>query len=215
MDKRLETLFNLAGSGDVFLDIGCDHGFVSEYALKSGKFNRVIITDISAKSLGKAINLLKPYGDRVKSAVTDGFNGVSDDVSVAFIAGMGGEEIVKILRAAKQLPPKLVLSPQKNVDKVRKTLIELGYKIERDFTFKSGRKFYDGILAVKGKDFYNELELKYGRENLINKNVDFIDKLKSETAFKKSLLTKVVNKSERDEIQIKINELEGIINETR
>ncbi|MBO5713674.1 MAG: tRNA (adenine(22)-N(1))-methyltransferase TrmK, partial [Clostridia bacterium] len=112
MDNRLTTLFNLAGEGETFCDVGCDHGLVSLKALESGKFKRVIIADISAKSLQKAQKLLAPYGDKVSSYVSDGFNSITEEFSVGFIAGMGGEEISLILSNAKFLPNKLVLGPQ-------------------------------------------------------------------------------------------------------
>lgn len=214
MDKRLTTLFNLAGEGEVFLDIGCDHGLVSLNAIKSGKFKRIIITDISQKSLQKAISLLKPYGDKVKAVVTDGFNGITDEVSVAFIAGMGGEEISKILVNALKLPQKLVLSPQKNSEKVRRTLISLGYKILRDFTFFECKKYYDGILAVKGEDFYTQDEYLFGRENLQTFPSDFVNKLQKEIEFKTSLIgSGSLNKGDADKMSLDVIKLKEILNE--
>ena len=213
MDRRLKTLFDLAGEGETFLDIGCDHGLVSLKALKSGKFKRVIITDISAKSLQKAINLLSSYKGSVKAVVTDGFNGILDDVSVAFIAGMGGEEITKILLDAKKLPPKLVLSPQGHGEKVRKTLISLGYKLVNDFTLFSSGKYYDAISAIKGEDYYTNLQLKYGRENLLKKPTDFVNKLNKELQFKTSLLERNLSDEDKQLIINEISEIKEILNE--
>lgn len=215
MDNRLKTLFSLAGEGETFCDIGCDHGFVSLEALKSGKFKRVIISDISKKSLSKAEKLLSPYGDKVSSFVADGFSGINEEISVGFIAGMGGEEITNILLNAKRLPPKLVLSPQGRSEKVRKTLLSLGYDIKRDFTLFSAGKYYDAIMATKSeiKLEYSNLELKYGKENLTVKPKDFIAKLNKDLEFKSSLLLRELNEKDKKEVLLEIEEIKGILNE--
>ena len=177
--SRLDILFDLIGEGEVFADVGCDHGYIAEMVLKSGKYKKVILSDISKKSLDKAINLLSPYGDRVEFIVSDGFEGYSTVPDGAIIAGMGGEEIVKIL-SGDILPNSLVLAPQKNTDKVRKILLDRGYKILKDFTFYSQNKFYDAISAVKGEDFYSPKEIIFGRDNLKDKPDGFIRKIKFE-----------------------------------
>ena len=215
MDNRLETLFDLAGTGEVFCDIGCDHGFVSKKALDSGKFKRVVIADISAKSLQKAQKLLEPYGNLVSSYVSNGFNNITESVSVAFIAGMGGEEITSILKSASVLPYKLVLGPQGHSEKVRRILVELGYYVERDFTLYSLGKYYDAISAVKEDrvSTYTELDYKYGKENLALKPIDFINKIKSELIFKTSLLNRNLSESDKALIISEVEELKGILNE--
>lgn len=166
MTERLEVLFSLIGNGETFADVGCDHGYISKAVLDRGNYKKVIISDISALSLEKAKELLKDYGDRVTAVCSDGFNGYTTVPCEAFIAGMGGEEIVSILSSAVNLPNKLTLAPQKNTDKVRRFLVDKGYKILKDFTFYSSGKFYDAISAVKGKDGYTENEFLFGRDNL-------------------------------------------------
>ena len=177
---RLETLFSLVGNGELFADVGCDHGYIAEMVLKSKKYDRVIISDISKKSLQKAVELLKPFGDRVTAIVSDGLESFTELPDEVMIAGMGGEEIVKILSSAMSLPKKLVLAPQKNSDKVRRLLFDLGYKILKDFTIKDKSKFYDIISAVEAEEEpsdYSELEYLYGRDNLTERPSDFIEKL--------------------------------------
>ena len=175
--SRLDILFDLIGEGEVFADVGCDHGYIAEMVLKSGKYKKVILSDISKKSLDKAVNLLSHYGDKVEFVVSDGFESYLTVPDGAIIAGLGGEEIVKIL-SGNILPSNLVLAPQKNTDKVRKILLDKGYKILKDFTFYSQGKFYDAISAEKGEDFYSPKELIFGRDNLSEKPDGFIRKIK-------------------------------------
>ena len=213
--NRLEVLLSHIPKCNVLADVGCDHGYLSKYALDKNLCNKVIISDISAKSLEKAVTLLKPYGDRVTALVTDGFTGINENASVAFIAGMGGEEITKILSSGNTLPNKMVLSPQGHSDKVRVALVNLGYEIIRDFTLFSANKYYDAILAEKtGKvTEYNQLQYKYGKENLLKKPADFISKIKKDLNFKLSLLSRDLNEFTKTAVKVEIEELENILNE--
>ena len=204
--NRLEVLLSLIPNCNVLADVGCDHGYLSKYALDKNLCNSVIISDISAKSLEKAITLLKPYGNKVKSYVCNGLKAYEGQADFAVIAGMGGEEICLILKGVKVLPNGLLLAPQKNNDKVRRLLIELGYKIINDFTFCDG-KFYDVIKAEKGIDSYTENEYLFGRDNLKNRPSDFIKKLKKE----EKLLAEVVKNDIK--VKPKLDLIREVLNE--
>lgn len=184
MTKRLQLLFDEIENCEVFADVGCDHGYIAEAVLKSGKSEKVIISDISEKSLQKAKTLLcEKYADRVKAVVADGFDGIDDKLDEALIAGMGGEEIAGILTRAKNLPKRLILSPQHNSDKVRIVLLNLGYYIKKDTSFTDGKLYYlivaekfEGQFAEKStnnKQVYTDDEICFGRDNINTKNTDF------------------------------------------
>lgn len=214
MDGRLEILFGLIGSGKTFADIGCDHGKISKAVLDSGKFLRVIISDVSAPSLKKAQKLLESFGDKVTAIVSDGFDNYKETPDEAIIAGMGGEEIIKILSNAKSLPNALVLAPQKNNDKVRRKVISLGYKILKDFTFYSHGKFYDVLKAEKGIDSYSDDEYLFGRDNLKEMPEDFIRKLN----FEKQIYLQIINDENastlaKDSAKEKLLVIKEILNE--
>ena len=63
MTDRLKRIFEEIPPCSSFADVGCDHGYIAEKMLESGKCNHVIISDISAPSLKKAEKLLKRYID--------------------------------------------------------------------------------------------------------------------------------------------------------
>lgn len=176
MTERLSIIFEHIPNCNTFADIGCDHGYVAYEMLKKDKAKKVIISDISAKCLQKAEQLLYKYitEGRATSVVSNGFEKVNG-ADVALIAGMGGEEICDIILNAKTLPETLVLQPMKNPDKVRLCALDNGYKIEKDFMFKSANKFYDLMVLVKGKDSLSAEEIEFGRDNLTGKNEHFIE----------------------------------------
>ena len=61
MTNRLNQIFSVLPSCEVFADIGCDHGYVAKAMLDSGKCKKVIVSDISEKCLFKATTLLQFY----------------------------------------------------------------------------------------------------------------------------------------------------------
>lgn len=174
MTKRIEVITSLVEKCKIFADVGCDHGYVAKNVLDKGLCEKVYVTDISKPSLDKAIALLsESYPDRFTSFLTDGLENVPCPDEV-LIAGMGGEEIIKILQKSAYKPVILILQPMKNADKVRKYLHFLGYGIEKDFTFYQDNKFYDVMRArLNFVDSYTETEELYGRDNL-RKNPDFL-----------------------------------------
>ena len=124
-----------------------------------------VISDISAQSLNKAENLLKSYIQKgvVTSVCADGLEGINKDVNQVLIAGMGGEEIISILKKSF-IPENFVLQPMKNVRAVREFLLEKGAAISVDEPFEFGGKFY---YVIKGKNrgkssIYGGQQLDFG-----------------------------------------------------
>ena len=139
---RIKTLCSLLEKTDVFADVGCDHGYCTQYMLESGLCERAIFSDISKGSLQKAQTLLADYvaEGKAEGVLGNGFFGIPDTVGEVLIAGMGGSEILSILTDKKCgfLPKTFVFQPMLNADKLRRFLIDNGGYITRDFTFKDG-----------------------------------------------------------------------------
>lgn len=213
MNARLEQIFNAIPSCDTFADIGCDHGYMAAAMLKSGKCKRAIISDVSAKCLKKAQELLKEYIDNgvVVSVVSDGFDNLPES-DLALIAGMGGEEIVSIISKAKALPENLVLQPMKNVDKVRVEARKAGYRIIKDYVFFTAGVFYDLIVLKKGEDTLSKEEIEFGRTNLKEKGQAFIERNKLKIDKLKTYLAEDnLAKETREQMLSEIKKLENYV----
>ncbi|MCH5147942.1 MAG: SAM-dependent methyltransferase [Clostridiales bacterium] len=132
-----------------FADIGCDHGYCTRYMLENNMCKSTVISDISEKCLEKAKKLLSAYisQNRVKAVCCNGLSQIDENTEQVLIAGMGGEEIIAILKNAF-IPKSFVLQPMKNVRLVREYLISCGAEISTDEYFESGGKFYS---VIKGK----------------------------------------------------------------
>ena len=170
--KRIDTLCALLGKAKTFADVGCDHGYCTQYMLKNDLCERAIFSDVSRGSLAKAEALLAPYvrAGKATAVLGDGFFGVPADTDEVLIAGMGGSEIVGILSDKKYgfMPKRFVFQPMHDSEKLRRYILQNGGDIERDITFRDG-KFYDvivGGLADGEAQAYTEAEYEFGRENL-------------------------------------------------
>ena len=178
MTERLNEIFSDIPECEVFADVGCDHGYIAKSMLKSGKCRKVIISDISEKSLSKAEKLLKREVEKGLAVpiVSDGLKNLPE-CDCVLIAGLGGEEIIRILTDAPFLPEKLILQPMKNVRKVREFAVFSGYAVVSDRVFKEGYMFYDLLTLKKGKDVLTDEEAEFGRSNLKNPSAAFLDKI--------------------------------------
>ncbi len=213
MTKRIREICSRIPKSEAFADVGCDHGYCARYALQKGLAERVYITDISEKCLEKAKSLLQSEieAGRCFPFVGDGLSVLPERCTV-LIAGMGGEEIIKILSA--EIPPVFLLQPMKNTEKVRRFLIENGCSIALDYTFEDG-KFYDLILGRSGeRDEYTEREFRYGRDNLKAPSHAFVGKIREEIAkIENYLNANALSKEEREKLVARRGEREELLHE--
>ena len=190
--KRIDTLCSLLSPCKTFADVGCDHGYCSEYMLKNGLCDKAILSDVSKGSLAKAESLLAPFirSGKAVSVLGDGFFGVPKDTEQVLIAGMGGSEIVHILSDKKYgfMPERFVFQPMHDSEKLRRYILANGGYIERDFTFFDG-KYYEVIVGGALKDKgqvcdesclapYTDAEYEFGRENLLRMGEAFVSRIK-------------------------------------
>lgn len=213
MTRRLRVICSRIPRAETLADIGCDHGFCTAYALAHGLCGRAYISDISAASLKKAETLLaREIADgRCVAVCADGTDGVPEDVECVLIAGMGGEEIVRIL-SARRLPRRFVLQPMKNTAKVRAFLLERGAKILEDFTFADG-KYYDLIVGEgAGGDVYSDYEIEFGRDNLRAPGNDFAEKLREERENLRAALRRAEDRAGRGALRVRLCRIEEVYN---
>ena len=222
--KRIKTLCSLLEKVQTFADVGCDHGYCSEYMLKNDLCEKAILSDISKGSLAKAEALLAEYIEdgRAVSVLGDGFLGVPSDVDQVLIAGMGGSEIVSILSDETHgfMPKRFVFQPMHDSEKLRRYILENGGYIERDFTFEDV-KFYDVIIGGKCEDGvqvldetpYTEAEYEFGRDNLKEYPAAFTARIRKLLAgLDRYLAQPNLQEASREDLLKRKARLEGVLN---
>ena len=207
---RIEKLCAYLDCCELFIDVGCDHGYCTEYMLKKNLCERAIISDISSKSLEKAKVLLKDYIDcgRVAYVVADGLDGIDDSVDEALIAGVGGETITEILKKGF-IPKKFVLQPMHGVRGVREFLVDSGAKIIVDEPFFYGGKYYFVIKGERdGGTVYSEANYEYG----LSLNGDCTRDYINDVLIKfKGYMRSDMSACSRAEMQEKVKFAEGVL----
>ncbi len=169
-----------------FADVGCDHGYCSQFVLAKGLCDKVILSDVSKGSLDKAKELLKAYIQTGKATAVlgDGFYGVPKDTEQVLIAGMGGYEICKILSHPTHgfMPTRFVFQPMHDTPKLRAYVLQNGGYIARDFTFLEGKRHYDVLVGGKGvqTEAYTQEEILFGRENIRLRPSSFLERIGKE-----------------------------------
>ena len=180
ISKRIQFLASLLSPNDLTIaDVGCDHGYLGYLHLQKNPNSFVYFTDISAPCLQKAEKLMQEHAftKQCNFLCTDGLTGAPQNkLDCAVIAGMGGNEISKIIKQNQEVK-KYILQPMKNVLPLKQQVILLGYKITYDCVFQDGKKFYQFIIFEKGKNTLTEKQMFLGKTNLEQNNSCFLNYL--------------------------------------
>ena len=216
MTERLKKLCARLSTCKRFIDVGCDHGYCTAYMLERRLCERAVIADVSAKSLSKAERLLSSYiSEGLCSAVCcDGLEGIAEEEGdLVLVAGMGGDEILKILKNA-YIPQSFVFQPMKNSRGLREFLIESGCAIDYDGVFTETRgeevKHYFLMRGRRtgGTPLYGEYELAFGRDSIGTPELARLvsDELEKNAAYAKGTLSP----ASRREVEQRIEFLKGV-----
>ena len=209
---RIKKLCSYLSPCKIFADVACDHGYCAEFMLKNNFCESAVISDISEKSLFKAQSLLSDYikSGKCIAVCCDGLEKIEQTVDEVLIAGICGEEIVKILKNS-YIPKSFVFQPMKNAEVLREYLLSRGCQIVTDDIFTDEKNYYFVITGMRfGKtQAYNKAQIKYGKDSL--KNPVFYEYLKEELSKKKSYLTRKMSEENRKLLQGEVFFMEEIL----
>lgn len=211
--QRIKKLCAYLDKCESFADVACDHGYCTRYMFENGLCKTAQVSDISENSLSKAKTLLKTYieSGACRAVCCDGLKGIDGETSQVLIAGIGGEEIVKILEYGF-IPQTFVFQPMKNAEALRAYLLQNNCEITADDIFSDGRNYY---FIIKGrragaKSEYTAAQIKYGRDCF--KNPVFCEYLSAELEKKKGYLTRPMSDGSRAEIEREAAYIKGVLN---
>ena len=166
LDDRLSRAAALFPACAYGADIGADHGRLSCYLLESGKCGRMCVADISADSLKKAQILLAQHSlsARADFQVGDGLTVLPQPAQAIAILGMGGHTLSDILWQGKDklCGAALVLSAHTDLSLVRKTLMNLEYRIDQEEIARAAGRFYVLLRAIPGTETLTEQQQMLG-----------------------------------------------------
>ncbi len=203
ISRRLEWIASFVKQGERVADIGTDHGYIPIYLAQNKTSPKVIAMDINFGPLDKAKNNIRAYHqeDIVEVRLSNGLMTLDEgEVDCIIIAGMGGRLIDQILRESKEklmTYKRWIISPHKDIDIVRKTLLELGIAIiDEDMMYEDGH-YYTVLIAITDtKDVAylpyspneNPLFFVYGKCLVTKKHPLLLEQLKMKNTRDKQLI---------------------------
>lgn len=212
---RLLPLLSYVKSDDVVIDVGADHGFLAIELAKNNIAKRVLASDNKRGPFRRLQNNINQAGYQatIDVLLQDGIEYLPADVNTVIIAGMGGATIIEILtngRTQLSNVEKLILLPHNQEKDVRHLLTTIGFVITGEQVIADNGKYYELIVAERGKTTYNDDQLLFGPLNLINKQATFIEKwqmIYQDNARLLSLQLSPVRRKQLERLQTRLEQL--------
>lgn len=153
LNPRLETVAALVRPRVRFVDIGTDHAYLPIALLLRGAVTSAVAADLREGPLAHARQNAVNYGvtDRLQLRCCDGLSQIDpNEAEDIAIAGMGGELIAEILRAApwvKDPCKHLILQPMSSAEDLRRFLMHESFFIESETAVRDNDRVYTVISA--------------------------------------------------------------------
>ncbi len=215
ISKRLRAIASLIDIKQSVVDIGCDHGYLALLLRQCGNEEKIICLDDKVEPLSSAQSNLADY-DNIQFVLSDGAILLNTVVDVAVMAGMGYHTVQHILSDSEEYfaqIDKIIVQVNTDVDKMRKWLVDNGYKIVDEVIIKE-YKYYQILVLEHGQQVLSEKQIQYGPVLLEKKDPTFAAYLQDQIKKNKTILDKIAeNHPDRKLIENKINSLEATLSE--
>ncbi len=205
LSQRLLTIASFVKENSFVADIGADHGLLSIYLIENRHAKKVFAVENKVGPFSILEKNTKNYPN-ITVSLSDGISQIPSDVNVVIIAGMGGILVSDILKKNKDKlknVEQIIIDAHRDQDLVRKTLVQLGYKIEHE-------------KIVREKVYYNVISFIKGKQELTQNDIEFGYQIKFDPLFheyKQSLLEhykKIYHQNNSLELKEKIERLESL-----
>ena len=156
LPPRLRLIADWVPEGACLADVGTDHAYLPNWLRLHGRIRSAVASDLRPGPLERAKAAGRLYGtDGIDYRLCSGLSGVSpDEADTIVIAGMGGETILSILKAAPWTADgrhTLLLQPQTHEELVRRYLAESGFAISREALVQDRGTLYTVMEARAGR----------------------------------------------------------------
>lgn len=193
LNKRLQKVADLVEENKSIIDVGCDHAFLSIYLVQNKTPKYIIASDIKEGPLAHAKENCEKYHvlDKVNLKLGSGIEPIEDTIDTIIISGMGGYNMIGILKYKKDLyrnVDTIILSPNSDSDKVRKEICKLGFYIDEEVLVKENNIIYVVIRFKRGKHNYRAYDYLYGPILIKKRDPLFLEYLERENLRKQKLL---------------------------
>ena len=157
LSDRLMMVYRLLDMGNVYADVGCDHGYLPIRLIEDGKFKNAIAMDINEGPLSKAADNINAHGLSldIETRLSDGVKALSiGEADAISICGMGGNVMKHIFEEGQEVLRGLdtiVIQPQSEYSKLREYLRLKEYTIvDEDIVVEDGHYYFAWKLSATG-----------------------------------------------------------------
>ena len=219
INQRLKTIGDLVEANSFCLDVGCDHALLDIYLVKQNKNIKTIASDIKKGPIEHAKeNIIKEkLENEIETKLGPGLKTYTEKVDTIIISGMGGRNIIGILKEDKNVLKKIktiILSPNNYQEDVKKYLCKNGFYIENEEFVKDNKIIYQIIIFKKGKRKYTKKDYFFGPVFLLKKGPLFREYYERELKQREILISMLPKKYKykryiiKKEIKMIENEIE-------
>ena len=167
LSKRLKIIHDMVPNS-VVADIGSDHGKLMIALVQSGKVTKGFAVENKEGPFERLRSNLIRYKvhDKITPLFSDGIKDITRDVNTIVIAGMGGQTIVRILKAHPEKMihvQTIIIDAHTAVPYARKEICQMGFAIADEQIVKEDDIFYEIIKFVKAeKAIISDEDLEFG-----------------------------------------------------
>lgn len=163
ISQRLVTIGLFVHENSNVFDVGADHGLLEKYLIENKKVKTIVAVENKRGPFTILKNNLKDYD--VNCILSDGIKDLDEKSDTLVIAGMGGLLIDKIIKThldkLKNIK-QIVIDAHRDQEIVRKTIVSLGFVIEKERLLKESNIYYNIISFIKGDAEYSQVEYEFG-----------------------------------------------------
>ena len=184
ISKRLKIIHDMVPKS-VAADIGSDHGKLMIALVESKTIVKGYAVENKEGPFERLKNCLTKSGviDKVTPLFSDGIKDLPTDVNTVIIAGMGGLNIINILKAHREKlahVDTIIIDAHTMVPTVRKEICQLGYAIADEKIIKEDNIFYEIIKFIKAESaIISDEDLEFGPILRKEKSATFKEKYKN------------------------------------
>lgn len=219
INERLKKIGDLVEANSFCLDVGCDHALLDIYIVRKNKNIKMVASDIADGPLEQAKKNIEreKLENEIEVRKGPGLKTYSDKINTIIISGMGGRNIIGILKDDPKVLKKidtLILSPNNYQEDLKKYICKNGFYIENEEFVKDKKFIYQIIILKKGKRKYTKKEYFFGPVFIEKKGPLFREYYERELKSREILLTLLPKKyylkkkKIEKEIQMIKNEIE-------
>ena len=178
LSKRLQAIYDMVPYG-IAADVGSDHGKLIISLFENGQISKGYAIENKKGPFDRLVKTIEEHHllDDVVPLFSDGISDLPNVVDTVIIAGMGGNNVISILKAHPQKLKnvKTIIADAHNaIPEMRKEVCNMGYVIADEDIVYENKIYYEVIKFVAGEVAYLEdPDIEFGPKLRSEKSIAF------------------------------------------